>query len=956
MGGAAGHLQHLYENLGLTFGEIKEVLSSAAEGKLEKTSEKMDGMNVMFTWARGELKVARTGSDVKGGGMDATGLAKKFFGRGNVEEAFNSAFKVLHQALGTLSERDTSVIFGGGRRWYSMEIIYAKDPNTINYDSNNIVFHGWPIFEVQDDGSVEQSDDDSGVSLLTKRIDQMQRAVTQRDWQVRGPSLLRLKKLGDGSILQRAITQINGAMGSGGVNDTDTVYDYLRNLFADDAKQLGLPNKAHKMTVERCTGAPSSPTVNDIKKETPKDKQAAMQAYVRDSEAAKAKWMAPIEGAIHFFAIEVLRGLHSTLVSKSDDEVARLRSQLGRAIRTIEKSGHQAAMDVLQKEMSRLGNVENFGAAMEGIVFFFKGQAYKFTGAFAPAHQIMALFKYGRKGIPKMDLGERKLQMALKRLLQEGGGMEGAEPITLADFKRAWPTVKQDLDQMGVTDITFVGTTGKKNVMGDVDVAGRFDGTRDELFDLAASLYGRDHVAKVGPSIVSMRIDGYAPKPFQVDVMLGNPSYLKWARYAPSNIEGHLEFSPVKGLARNLLFNIITRFAAGKNFPGVQQSDTERTRYTVDWDRGLWKVVQTKRAAKGNKVNKEWRTLDRTMVSDDPDVIVQKILGKGHRAENLRKLEDVIAAIKKSPELRDVKNDILGSFAKELPEYGDKLGTNVEGIISYVRRLIRENVLREQALTQSPASNAYEKNVLKSIETAGAQGNIKSIAGSNKHMADADIKINDVIYLVEVKMDSHAQMGGGSVGWSPDVGFFPTGTGDVDDIVTRLNHDKLLNDDIGAFIDLVNDELMGKETVTGFPMTIPKSTYVSLVKADMVKPLNRTFEYDIGFVFNHYAQKGTNYIQVGSKGLFFMAANPARLPVPLLTGRMQLEFRPGPAGSKLNATGERRKQVSLRVQARLKIDNVSPYTLDDAASVEQLIDAVKPRELELVPRDQTASE
>jgi hypothetical protein len=260
--------------------------------------------------------------------------------------------------------------------------------------------------------------------------------------------------------------------------------------------------------------------------------------------------------------------------------------------------------------------------------------------------------------------------------------------------------------------------------------------------------------------------------------------------------------------------------------------------------------------------------------------------------------------------------------------------------------LLREYL--EELMTQSPTSDAYEKDVLSAIKDAGAQGNIKRVTGSNKVMPDADIKINGLIYQVEVKMDDHAQMGGGSVGWSPDRGFFPTGTGDVEDIVDRLNIDKKLGDDIVAFIELVNDKLGGKQTVSGFPLTVPKTTWVALVKADLVKPLNRTFEYDVSFIFNHYAKKGTNYIQIGGKGLFYMADNPGNLPVPQLSGHMQLEFRPGPAGSKLNAAGEKRKQVSLRVQARLKVSAVSPYTLDQPDSVKELIDVVKPRELSLV--------
>ena len=404
MGGAAGHLQHLYENLGLTFGELKEVLASAAEGKLERATEKLDGMNLVFTWVGDDLKVARSTGEVRSGGSDAAGLAKRFFGRQNVEEAFTTAFQVLRQALGALSGRDLDRVFRYGMKWYSMEIIYAADPNTINYDSNNIVFHGYPVYDTAGDGTIKRTDDDSGVELLSRRIEQMQRAVSRRDWHVRGPTLLRLQKLGDGSILQKAFNQIDGAMTAGGVGDGDTIYDYLRNLFADDARRMNFPSKVYKMVVERCaTGAPS---VVDIKRETPKEMQATMQAYVRDSEALKEQWMAPIESAIHFFAIEVLRGLHSTLIANSDKEVERMRQYLGRAIRTIEKSGHKRAMEVLQTELARLGGVENLAAAMEGIVFFYKGQAYKFTGAFAPAHQIMALFKFGRKDIPKMDLGE----------------------------------------------------------------------------------------------------------------------------------------------------------------------------------------------------------------------------------------------------------------------------------------------------------------------------------------------------------------------------------------------------------------------------------------------------------------------------------------------------------------------------------------------------------------------
>ena len=700
-GGAVGHLQHLYDNLELTFGEIKEVISNAAEGKLEKVSEKLDGINLVFTWdaSVGQLKAARSGGDIKGGGMDAEGLAKKFFGRGNVEVAFNTAFKVLNEALNSLSPGDVKRLFGdSGNRWYSMEIIYAADPNTINYDSNNIVFHGWPIFEIQKDGSVGQASDDTGIDVLTSKIEQMQSAISEKDWKVRGPSLLSMKKMADGSIAQKTISEISSAMSNAGVSDTDTVFDYLRNLMLDEAAGLDLPPNILKMVIERCVEAPGAPGIPEIKKATPKEKQAEVVNFVKNSESLKRKMVEPIEMAIHRFAIEVLRGVNSTLINDSDAEVSRLRKQVEKAISAIEKSGNQTAMEILQKEMERLGNVENIGAAMEGIVFFYKGQAYKFTGAFAPAHQLLSLFKYGRKGIPKMDIGETLIRNVFRRILIEGGhAFSDVEPIALEKFKETWPHIKKDLEKMGCTEITFIGSTGKKALMGDVDLAAAFAGTREEFYARAEKILGADSLQKIGSNIVTMR---YPVKDaggvelgeyVQVDVMLGNPSYLSWARFGTSTIQGHKDYSPVKGVVRNALLNTVSRIISEKEFPG-EESNLDRTRYSIDLDKGLFKVTQTKRnKIPGKPPTKEWKTLDKVFVTDDPEKIVEIVLGKGIKAKDIRRFEDFVAKIMTSP-LRNLSSQIFEDFIVGIRNVVEKtpqvLGKDPEQVLEYIEQVI----------------------------------------------------------------------------------------------------------------------------------------------------------------------------------------------------------------------------------------------------------------------------
>ncbi len=423
-GGASGHLQHLWDNLDLTFAEIKEVISSAAEGKLERSSEKLDGINLVFSWNVNEnqLKVARSGGDIKRGGMNAKELATKFFGRGNLSEAFDGAFKVLNDAVGSLPESVKLKIFGSNsNKWYALEIVYTLSPNVINYDSNNIIFHGWPIFLVKKDGSVDHTDDDSGVSVLASRIEQMQKAVTLKDWRVRGPSLLNLKQISNGSVVQKALNQIEQAMRSANVTDENSLYDYLSSLMREELADydLNLTSEIEDAVVSRAAGREGSLGIPQVKKIVPKESQQAVGDFLKSTDELKKQMMLPIETAIHQFALEVLRGLKSTLISKSDEEVNRLKAEVTKAINAISSSGSQSAMDVLQKEMQRLGGVENINTPMEGIVFFFKGQAYKFTGSFAASNQILNLFRYGRKGIPAMNMGENQLKEVLDRCLNK---------------------------------------------------------------------------------------------------------------------------------------------------------------------------------------------------------------------------------------------------------------------------------------------------------------------------------------------------------------------------------------------------------------------------------------------------------------------------------------------------------------------------------------------------------
>lgn len=407
MSGASGHLQHLYENRDLRFGEIKQVLTRAAEGRLEKVTEKLDGMNIVFSWDASDerLRVARSSGEIRSGGLGAQELAARFVGRENVKAAFDSAFKVLSDALSSLPDRTKLQLFGSdARTWYSAEVIYASDLNVINYDSNNIVFHETPSFDVTTAGIERFDDVTSATGILQSFIDRMQKAVTLKGWSVCGPSLVRLQKIADGSILRRALSELDAVMATARMSDNNTIHDYLREMMSGYVEVLNVPPRVAAAVVERCIGTQGAPTVMDIKKMLPKSMHEPMATFVRGSGDLIKDLVRPIERVIYNLSVEVLKGVSSTFVSSSDKEVARIRGTLSKAISTIESSDNKEAISVLSKEMARLGSVDNVSSPVEGIVFIYKNQAYKFTGSFAPTNQILALFKYGRKGIPKMSM------------------------------------------------------------------------------------------------------------------------------------------------------------------------------------------------------------------------------------------------------------------------------------------------------------------------------------------------------------------------------------------------------------------------------------------------------------------------------------------------------------------------------------------------------------------------
>ena len=223
---------------------------------------------------------------------------------------------------------------------------------------------------------------------------------------------------------------------------------------------------------------------------------------------------------------------------------------------------------------------------------------------------------------------------------------------------------------------------------------------------------------------------------------------------------------------------------------------------------------------------------------------------------------------------------------------------------------------------------AYETTVIEALRVAGIAGEIQEGAGASAAAADADFVVDGKRYLLEIKKDADAQMGGTSVRYNR--GEFEIVSDSVDASTASLIIAALKS----KAIDI--DFLLTAIGAEKFPTTCTKEEWTAAKDKGLLQPINSKVKKDTSFIINHYKSKGIDYVQIGGSGLFYLDKNPANLPIPKLDGEIEIELRAGRSGSSLNAAGEKRVSGLLRAQARLKFKGESPITLDSQIGISHL--------------------
>ena len=406
-GGAYGHLNHPFDDKNLTFSDFKTLIINTLQGKLDSegaVTEKTDGQNIMVSWKGGKLIAARNKGHIKNhgaGALDINGIKSMFAGRGDIEKAFVYAMRDLQKAVGGLSDAQKNKIFDEGKKFMSLEVIYPKTANVIPYDKSLLQFHG--TIEYDSAGS-PVGEDRGSARMLAGMIKQINQNV-QKTYSITKPFVSNLPKVKDFSRRQSYfLGKLNRLQSRYGLKANNTLSDYHQAYWMEYIYNAGkqfkynVPNNILVKLTRRWAFLDKSYKIPQIRKDIKNEKflNWILRTDKKDLKGLQKKHIRDWEVLFFELGAEILSNLSDFIAANPDKAAQKIRKDLVKAVNKVKTSKDPKVLNTLKTQLDRLKAIGGLKSVVpsEGITFVFKGKLYKYTGAFAPANQILGMLKF----------------------------------------------------------------------------------------------------------------------------------------------------------------------------------------------------------------------------------------------------------------------------------------------------------------------------------------------------------------------------------------------------------------------------------------------------------------------------------------------------------------------------------------------------------------------------------
>jgi len=394
-GGAYGHMSHPFDDMDLTFGDLKNIISKALDGDLGVVREKTDGQALAISWKNGRLIAARNKGHLQNAGANAMGIeevAAKFAGRGGLTDAYNFAMRDLSAAIAGLTKAQRDKIFNEGKCFMNIEVIWPTSVNVIPYGQALLVFHNTTCYDVS---GTAISGEQTTARMLAGMIKQIN-ADVQSKYTIQGPPITEIPKNQNLSSLKpKYFSKLSKLQNEFGLTDNDTISLYHQSWWENFINKKA-PVKVDKMTkealVRRWAFGDKTFKINTIS-------NAELQKWALNTDkvnVAKQQKdnIRPFEEIFLGVGADILSFVGSVLTVHPDKAIRNMKDRLKATAEQVRTAGSPAQIQKLKTELQRLNNLGGIDkiVASEGLVFFYNGKTYKLTGTFAPLNQILGIF------------------------------------------------------------------------------------------------------------------------------------------------------------------------------------------------------------------------------------------------------------------------------------------------------------------------------------------------------------------------------------------------------------------------------------------------------------------------------------------------------------------------------------------------------------------------------------
>jgi len=229
----------------------------------------------------------------------------------------------------------------------------------------------------------------------------------QKTYSITKPFITNLPKVTDFAKKQSYfLGKLNKLQSEYQMSDNDTLADYHQAYWMEyinnGAKNTDYPNPSNDVLMKltkRSAFFDKSYKIPQIKKdlkEYPKFLDWVLSTDKMDHAKLQKQHIRDWEVLFFELGAEILSNLSDFIAANPSKSAQQIRKDLKTAINKVKTSKDPKVLSTLKTQLDRLNAIGGLKAVVpsEGITFVYKGKLYKYTGAFAPANQILGMLKF----------------------------------------------------------------------------------------------------------------------------------------------------------------------------------------------------------------------------------------------------------------------------------------------------------------------------------------------------------------------------------------------------------------------------------------------------------------------------------------------------------------------------------------------------------------------------------